>query len=135
MQDIQFHTDRIPGNVLHRVSGGLAPRFCFVLLTFVCLWTIGAAGQGAAGAIAASPDKPADTTSSNVQAISLDLVVHDKGRQPVSGLKPEDLQVSDNGTPVQLKDLHLVSGATDTEHVVTIVSEHFAGRLDETSRP
>jgi hypothetical protein len=54
-------------------------------------------------------------------AITLDLVAHDKKGKPVLDLKPEDLAVTDGGSPVTLKSLRLVSGEKQSEHLITLV--------------
>ena len=68
-------------------------------------------------------------TASSVDPISLDLVVHDKSHRPYSDLKPEDLQVTDNGVPVKLKDMQRVTADGNTDHFVTFVSDRFGGTL------
>lgn len=60
--------------------------------------------------------------------ISLDLVVHDKHKS-YADLRPEELQVLDNDTPVTLKDLQRVTADGNTEHMVTFVSERFGGTM------
>ncbi|HTM15971.1 MAG TPA: hypothetical protein VL135_03670, partial [Terracidiphilus sp.] len=69
------------------------------------------------------------TAGGAVEPISVDLVVHDKNRKPYANLKPEDLQVLDNDTPVRLTDLRRVTADGSTEHVVTFVSDRFGGAL------
>ena len=48
----------------------------------------------------------------NIDDVSIDLVVRDKKKKPVTGLTPADIAVSDAGTPVQLSALHLVTAQT-----------------------
>jgi VWFA-related protein len=62
-----------------------------------------------------------------VDEVSLDIVVKDKGHKPVRDLKPEDLVITDNNAPVQLKGLRLVSGDANSDHLVTMVFDHFGG--------
>jgi VWFA-related protein len=67
------------------------------------------------------------TASTQVDEVSLDLVVLDKSHRPVRDLKPEDLTITDNNTPVKLQGLRLVSGNATSDHLVTIVFDHFSG--------
>jgi len=67
------------------------------------------------------------TASTNVDEVSLDLVVLDKSHKPVRDLKPEDLVITDNNTPVKLEGLRLVSGNSNSDHLVTMVFDHFGG--------
>ena len=57
----------------------------------------------------------------NVEEVTLDLVVHDKKDKPVLNLQPSNIAVTDNGIPVKLTDLRLVSGTANGEHRVTLV--------------
>ncbi len=61
------------------------------------------------------------TIVSNVDEITLDLVVRNKKNKPILDLKPEDIAVTDNGSAVKLSDLRLVTGASRAEHLVTLV--------------
>src|SRR5580698_11094910 len=45
----------------------------------------------------AAPAEQTPTFSTNVDEVSLDLVVHDKKHRPVLDLKPEDLAITDEG--------------------------------------
>lgn len=63
----------------------------------------------------------APTIVSNVDEVTLDLVVHNKKNKPVLDLKPEDITVTDNGSAVKLSDLRLVTGRSGTEHQVTLL--------------
>jgi VWFA-related protein len=62
-----------------------------------------------------------------VDEVSLDLVVLDKNHKPVRDLKPGDLVITDDKTPVQLVGLRLVSGDSNSDHLVTMVFDHFGG--------
>ncbi len=61
------------------------------------------------------------------EAITLDLVVHDKKNRPVLNLKPEELAVSDDGAPVTLGSLRLVAGKQQGEHLITLVFDRPGG--------
>jgi VWFA-related protein len=84
--------------------------------------------QPAAGAAGSSGAQQAETPtlSTNVDEVSLDLVVRTKNGKPILDLKPDDLEVTDNGTPVKLSDLHLVRGTSESERLITLVFD----RLD-----
>lgn len=47
----------------------------------------------------------------NTEEVALDLVVRDRKGRPVAGLKPEDLEIRDDGQAVKLSGLRPVSGA------------------------
>jgi VWFA-related protein len=90
--------------------------------------TTAAGGQTPASATqGAAPGTQAPTASTDVDEVSLDMVVLDKSHRPVKDLKPEDLVITDDKTPVQLKGLRLVSGDANSDHLVTIVFDHFGG--------
>src|SRR6185437_1902766 len=55
--------------------------------------------QQAAEPTSSQPDL---TLHTNVDEVSLDFVVHDKGKKLILDLKPDDLSVMDNDTPVKL---------------------------------
>jgi VWFA-related protein len=65
------------------------------------------------------------TIVTTVDEVTLDLVVRQKNK-PVLDLQPDDLAVTDNGTPVKLSSLHLVNGGAGTEHRIILVFD----RLD-----
>ena len=74
-----------------------------------------------------SPQSPAvPELSTTVDEVSLDLVVRNKKNKPILDLKPSDLAVTDNGSPVSLSDLHLVTGQSTSDHLVTFLFD----RLD-----
>ena len=65
--------------------------------------------------------------STNADEVSLDLVVKDKKHNAILDLKPEDIEVTDNGTPVKLTGLHLVKADASTSHMVTLLFDPFHG--------
>jgi hypothetical protein len=118
----------------YAIEGKYPGRFYLHILAFLVSTLVAAiaGGQAAPSPSGSIPQKSASpqAETGGVDEVSIDLVVHDKNnRKPYLDLKPEDLKVSDNGTPVTLKTLRLVSGSADTEHMVTIVSERFGGSL------
>jgi VWFA-related protein len=85
---------------------------------------------------AATP-APTDQTpnfSTNADEVSLDLVVHDKHHKPVLDLKPEDLTITDEGTPVKLNAFRLVRGDANSGHMVTLVFDRFEGPIAKSAR-
>ncbi len=72
-----------------------------------------------------TPPRPAtanpQSTSvlTTAEEISLDLIVRDKKGRRVSDLKPSDIQITDDGSPVKVSDLRLVSASSD--HMVTLL--------------
>lgn len=85
----------------------------------------------------AAPPTPADQTptfSTNADEVSLDLVVHDKRHKPVLDLKPEDLAITDEGTPVKLNGFRLVRGDANADHMVTLVFDRFEGPFAKTAK-
>ncbi len=68
---------------------------------------------------ATKSDSP--TIISNVDEVTLDLVVHDRKNKPILDLRPEDIAVTDNGSAVKLSDLRLVTATAGTNHLVTLV--------------
>jgi VWFA-related protein len=74
--------------------------------------------------------------STNVNEVSLDLVVHDKRHNAVLDLKSGDLVVTDDGVPVNLTGFHLVKGdaATGRGHLVTLLFDPFGGATARSAR-
>ena len=61
------------------------------------------------------------TFSISVDGRSADLAVHDKHHKAVLDLKPEDITITDEGTPVKLNAFHLVRGDATSGHMITLV--------------
>jgi VWFA-related protein len=100
--------------------------------TGLCLVFIPAFSKGQTPASAPPAPAPAEDTphfSTNVDEVSLDLVVHDKHHKPVLDLKPEEVAVTDNGTPVKLNGFRLVRGDSASGHMVTLVFDRLEGPL------
>jgi len=57
----------------------------------------------------------------NVEEVSLDLVVDYKNNKPILDLKPEELEITDDKSPVKLSSLLLVSGKQESDHLITLV--------------
>jgi VWFA-related protein len=78
-----------------------------------------------------APGEKTPTLTSNVNEVSLDLVIHNKSHEPVLNLKPDDLVVLDDGKQVKLTGLHLISADTPNApgHMVTLVFDSFRGPI------
>ena len=79
------------------------------------------------------PGTPPSITTT-AEEVSLDLVVRNKHNKPVLDLTPADLAITDNGSPVKLTDLHLVNGASQSQHLVTLVFDRLDPGPAKTSR-
>ncbi len=99
---------------------------------------LGSTAQGQAPATPPVPvPVPMDQTpsfSTNVDEVSLDLVVHDKHHKAVLDLKPEDISITDDGTPVKLNAFRLVRGETNAQHTIMLVFDHFEGPMAKSAR-
>jgi len=78
--------------------------------------------------------EPAAAASVAGDAILLDLVVHDKKGKSVTDLKPEELAVTDGGSPVNLSSLRLVSGEQQDEHLITLVFDRPVAQAGQEQR-
>ena len=85
---------------------------------------------------APAPVNQAPGMSTNVNEVSLDLVVHDKRHNAILDLKPEDLVVTDDGIPVKLTGFHLVSAnaAANRGHLITLLFDHIQGPTAKSAR-
>ncbi len=83
---------------------------------------------------ASVPNEQTPTISTNVDEVSLDLVVHDKRHKPVLDLKPEDIAITDEGTAVKLNEFHLVRGDGNSGHMVTLIFDRFEGPMAKTAK-
>ncbi len=116
------------------------PFSLIALLIFASFVSSGSAyGQATPAAAtpaasAPSPVAPPPTILTNADEVSLDLVVRDKRNKPVPDLKPEDITVTDNGSPVKIKNLRLVSGDPHAEHLVTLVFDRFDSSSGKNAR-
>jgi VWFA-related protein len=90
------------------------------LLTFSFL-VPGGYGQITPSQTTSATKSDSPTIISNVDEVTLDLVVHDRKNKPILDLRPEDIAVTDNGSAVKLSDLRLVTATAGTNHLVTLV--------------
>jgi hypothetical protein len=66
--------------------------------------------------------------------MQLYLVVHDKRDKPVLDLKPEDLTITDSGSPVRLDNLRLVDQHRGARQLVSFVFDPFPADKDDRSQ-
>jgi hypothetical protein len=76
----------------------------------------------------------APTLSTTVDEVSLDLVVRTKKSKAILDLKTSDFIVTDNGVPVTLTDLHLVTGQSTSDHLVTFLFDRLDPSPAKTAR-
>lgn len=91
----------------------------------------GAAPSGSLNGAASPALQPslAPSLSTTVDEISLDLTVRTKHNKLVRDLQPSQLAITDDGSPVQLSSLRLVTGESESQHLVALVFD----RLDAAS--
>lgn len=77
---------------------------------------------------------PPATGQANLQApaddVLLDLAVRDKHNKPVLDLRADQISVTDNGTPVKLTTLRLVSGKQQSQPLITLLFDRPAIELN-----
>jgi VWFA-related protein len=85
----------------------------------------------ASGTAKSSATPPFSITSTE---ISLDLAVRTKHHQPVLNLEPSQLEVIDDGKPVQLTSLRLVNANSASQHLVALVFDPLDARAAKAAR-
>ncbi len=83
-----------------------------MMVLFAALGTLSAFGQTQQ---TAQPQEPATKIEAVVQEVVLDLVVRDKKGRPVRDLKPEEIEVLEDGAPQKLNSFRLIEGQLDLE--------------------
>jgi VWFA-related protein len=101
--------------------------FVWLLMVFLASSAHGQTASGTQSVPATAA--PAPTVNAVVDEVSLDMVVHDKKHKLVLDLKPAEIAVTDNGTPVALNGFRLVNGDANTGHLITLVFDHFDGAV------
>jgi VWFA-related protein len=93
-------------------------------------------GKSPTGQSTTAPVSKSETPTivTNVEEVTLDLVVHNKKNKPVLDLKPEDIAVVDNGSAVKLSDLRLVTGNSVGNHSLTLVFDRLAPSAAKNAR-
>lgn len=86
----------------------------------------------------AGPSPGTDDTTPTIhtgnETFPIAFVAHDKKKRAVLNLTPSDLSVSDNGTPVQLANLHLVTPQNGAAASVVLLFDHLAPESSKTAR-
>ena len=102
-------------------SGSRYPRTAFGVLPFSLLLLLSLSALAQTGSAPAVAPGPAIKT--NVDEVSVDLVVHDKSGKDIPDLKSGELEVLDGGSSVRITDLRRVGAApgSDRSHSVTLV--------------
>ena len=76
--------------------------------------------QSSSDKASASSSTTSTTIVTNVDEVPIDFVVRNK-KKPVLDLKPDDVVVTDDGSPVKLSGLRLVTKRTGADHLVTFL--------------
>jgi VWFA-related protein len=119
----------VPEPAKRSASWRYAGLFVALLAPLAYAQTPPAAPPAAPAPQAVEPMEQSPHFSTNVDEVSLDLVVHDKHHKAVLDLKQEDIAITDDGTPVKLNAFRLVRGDSNASHMVTLVFDHFEGSL------
>lgn len=132
----RFGTNRNQGDAVFNASKcGAHKKGSERQIVIVMLLALLGVAAAAPWACAQGPVQPASQTvdfSANVDEVSLDLVVHDKKNKPVLDLTQGEIAVSDNGAPVPLKSLRLVSKDQPSESLITLVFDRPGQVVGET---
>ncbi len=64
-----------------------------------------------------------------VNEVPLELTVRGRRHKAILDLKPEEITVTDNDSPVKLSAFHLVKDDANTDHAVTMVFDRFDGTM------
>jgi VWFA-related protein len=99
-----------------RISERLSLIFSLSLLLAAAFSVPWACGQ-----TAQQPATPALGVSTDAHEVSLDISAHNKKGKPVLDLKPGEIAVTDDGSPVTLDSLRLVTGIQENPHLITLV--------------
>ena len=92
-----------------------------LIWTYFIFLLFSSAFAGAQSTVPADKGSNNPAISNSADKVSIALVVDQKRNKPVIDLKPEDLQVTDEGSPVTLSDLRLVTGHATGIHRVTFL--------------
>jgi VWFA-related protein len=122
-----------PGLILMPRNG--FSRLCDAFLPLALLLAIPSSAPCQAGTQQAEPQQtaPAQTSVVNVNEVTIDLVARSKNGKLVPSLQPQDVTVTDGGTPVKLSSLHLVTGGAG-DHFVTMVFDRLDVAGDSNAR-
>src|SRR5450432_1721423 len=109
---------RRPASQPTRLQRIAALTLAIVAAPLLCISCFGQANSAQAS--------QADAGVVNVNEVTLNLMVRDKKGKPVLDLKPEDIAVTDGGTPVKIANIRFVASEHGGEHFLTLVFD----RLD-----
>ena len=113
------------GEAVFKISGCGAHKKAserqVIIIRLLALFVFAAAVPWARGQAAAQPANPGIESPGNADQVYLNLVVTDKNDKRVFDLKPGEIAVTDGDSPVTLKDLTLVTGKQNREHLITLV--------------
>jgi len=113
----------------------MKPAPCWYSLLLAATFACVAHSQAVVGAApAAVTGSQVTTLSATVDEVPLELTVHNKKHKPILDLKPEEITVTDNDTPVKLSGFHLVENDASMDHVVTMVFDHFDGGMAKSAQ-
>jgi VWFA-related protein len=93
----------------------MTAKYVIALLAAACIALPAEAQSGR------EPTNPISVLHVDSKEVSLDLVVHDRKKKSVVDLKPEEIQVTDNGAPVTLTNFRLVRDGSSGDHLITLV--------------
>lgn len=118
----------------HTVSS--SGRSSFLVLTSLGLLSFFFNSDALAQAGSAQTVAAGAVTTANVDEVSLDLVVHDKSGKLVRDLQPGELEITDGGSPVRIKDLRRVNAGpgADPAHAVTLLFDQMDPETREARR-
>jgi len=107
----------------------IIPPLAAALLLAPALLSIAHGQSPQAAAPAPTQETGAKTTTLvvNTDEVSLDIVAYTKKKKLIRDLKPGDLAVTDEGKPVVLHDLRLVTEKSGTNHLITLVFDPMDG--------
>src|ERR1035441_329690 len=92
-----------------------------MIVRFPALFVFAVAASWASGQATQPSASQAVDMHVNVEEVSLDLVVDTKNNKPILDLKPEEIEITDDKSPVKLSSLLLVSGKQESDHLITLV--------------
>jgi VWFA-related protein len=105
---------------------------CQSLIVMIpALFAFAVAASWASGQAAQPSPSQAVDMLVKAEEVSVDLVVDDKNNKPILDLKPEELEITDDKSPVKLNSLLLMRGKQESDHLITLVFDG-TSRLAET---
>src|ERR1035438_5345074 len=104
-----------------------------LIVELLALFAIVLPALPACGQTVEPPARNAADSPVNVGEVSLDIVADYKNHKPVLGLKPEEIAITDDNSPVRLDSLRLVSGKQESDRLITLVFDR-AGTVAESGQ-